>query len=79
MFRHEIYIVYCLNYTWIYKHSVGVWLLVIALFRTSENELGDLYLPMIVEMNTSLVDVADKTLLTHVGEDLDLENAVYNN
>lgn len=43
------------------------------------NESGDLYLPMIVEMNTSLVDVADKTLLTHVSEDLDLENAVYNN
>lgn len=51
----------------------------IALFRTSENESGNLYLPMIVEMNTSLVDVADKTLLTHVSEDLDLENAVYNN
>lgn len=51
----------------------------IALFRTSENESGDLYLPMIVEMNTSLVDVADKTLLTHVSEDLDLENAVYIN
>lgn len=79
MFRREIYSVYCLNCTWIYKYSAGVWLLVIALFRTSENESGDLYLPMIVEMNTSLVDVADKTLLTYVSEDLDLENAVYNN
>lgn len=51
----------------------------IALFQTSENESGDLYLPMIVKMNTSLVDVVDKALLTHVSEDLDLENAVYNN
>ena len=34
---------------------------------------------MTVEINTSLVDVADKTLLTYVSEDLALENAVYNN
>lgn len=79
MFRLKIYIVYCLNCTWIYKHSARVWLLVIFLFRTSEYEPGDLYLPMIVEMNSSLVDVADKTLPTYVCEDLDLENAVYNN
>ena len=79
MFRLKIYIVYCLNCTWIYKHSSGVWLLVIVLFRTSENEPGDLYLPIRVKMNASLVDVADKTLFTYVSEDLDLENAVYNN
>ena len=50
----------------------------IVLFRTFENESGDLHFPMIVEMNPSLVDVADKTIFTYFSEDLDLENVVYN-
>lgn len=38
----------------------------------SPNDSQSEYIP-------ALVDVADKTLLTHVSEDLDWENAVYNN